>query len=89
MRNDFLYWNQILLSNKNLKAWNSNLGTPLFVYGYIPGISRKNLNLIESQRKLYRYYFNYSFLKSFIGLFRNILNSIINLIRTFFFYLIR
>ena len=69
VRNDFLYWNKILLSNKFIKAYNSNLGEPLFIYSSIPGISKKNLTLILKQWKLYRISFKYSLFKSLLAVF--------------------
>jgi len=80
LRNDFLYWNKILLSDKFIKAYNSNLGEPLFIYGSIQGISKKNLNLILKQWELYRIYFKYSIFKSLIGLILNVLLSLKNII---------
>ncbi len=76
-RNDFLYWNRILLKNKNIKAFNSNPGTPLFVYSQYPGISKRKFNLIKDQWILYRNYLNYSLLESTYGIIVNLIYTII------------
>ena len=77
-RNDFLFWNKILLRKNRINAYNSSYGRPLFVYGQYPGISKKNFNLIKNQWLLYRKYLNYSLLDSLLGLILNIFNSLIN-----------
>ena len=81
LRNDFLYWNTILLRNKSIKAYNASLGNPLFIYSHYLGISNKNLILLKKQWLLYRKYFNYSFLDSIFGMILNILNYLIKKIK--------
>ena len=84
-RNDYLYWNRVFLNNKNIKAFNSNSGTPLFIYSQHPGISSKNLELIKNQWLLYRKYFKYSLFNSTYGIILNIIYSIIRKIQISFY----
>ena len=85
-RNDFLFWN-LILSTKKVTAYNSNKGTPLFIYSFVPGISKRNFNLIKTQWTIYRKYFNYPIFDSLVGLALNFINSLIKIIKIRFFYL--
>ena len=76
LRNDFLFWNRILLHDKKIKAFNINPGTPYFIYGSSQGISRKNLKLLFNQWRLYRKFFYYSIMQSLTGIILNMFYSI-------------
>jgi len=79
-RNDFVYWNFLLSTDKNLLAYNSNPGLPLFVYSSSQGISSDKIKIIPSQWHVYRNIFKYSELSSIKGL-------LINLIYFIYFYI--
>ena len=73
VRNDFIYWNKILSSDKKIKAYNSCPGRAYYIYGSQPGISDKRSKVLVNQWITYRKYFKYTFIKSFYGVLINIL----------------
>ena len=73
IRNDYIFWNNILKSSKKISAINCETNKPLAVYGKKKGISSNKLKIIYYQWILYRRYFKYNIFSSVYGIFSNIL----------------
>ena len=71
IRNDYIFWNNILKSSKDIFALNCEIEKPLAVYGKKEGISSNKIKLIYHQWILYRKYFKYSIFDSVYGIFLN------------------
>lgn len=76
IRNDFIFWRNILNLSKNTAAINCDIELPFAVYGMKKGISSNKFRLIFYQWRLYRHYFKYNVWWSSYGILINALKKL-------------